>query len=237
MPGILHFLVNPFVNATTNSAARASTIGHFTDVALYAESENADIAALYNQYHPVWAAFEAMFGQRVATHGQSVSKAFAMQKALRKMSDDVKEWAFAVEAVHRRNTPPYLKFFPRGRSPFRDGRMETRIAAVGALALALQDEPLLASLHATVQQAYADLDDLATKASGGRSSRKKSNNELETARLQLCEALYAVLGGLIRIYPNNPDRVKHFFDVRTMHRHKHRSAHKSDVPAKDELVA
>lgn len=222
MPGIEHFLINPFLQATKRSAGRTATLGRYTDAALYEASDNPDVAVLYNKYHPVWEAFQVLHSDRGAVQGKSVGKTDGLNKALARLSDDIKDWAFAIETVYRRGTPGYIKLLPRGRAPFRDGKTVTRIAAVHALSLALQDEPALATLRVTVEDAYAELDNIINAAEGAKSSKGVTRDQLERARVQLCEALYAVLGGVIHLYPNNERRVKHFFDIATMHRHRHR---------------
>lgn len=235
MPGIEHVLFNPFLKATAGSALRAAALGMFTDDVLSAHSSEPAIAALYNEYHPVWKAYSDCYNGRFYALGMGKSKTQSLQEAVAGLSDDIKEWGLAIERVHRRDTPGYQKLLPNGRRAFRQGRMSTRIAAVGSLVLALQDnEPLLAALLPVVQEKATLLADLRLAAEGAQSAKNGKRLALKTLRLDLCRALYSVLGGLIHLYPDNPERVSNFFDVATMHRRRHRK--KSDT-ATDEAAA
>lgn len=222
MPGIEHILTNPFLNATKGSCERAFILGTFTDGALRRPGVEPEIAALYDAYHPVFADFKERFLTRTSRRGEGKSKTFAQRVLLQELSGHIKDWGLRIEMVHRRDTPAYLTFLPRGRKPFRSGKIDSRASAVLSLSLSLQTEPALSDLRLKVEAFYAQLAAAISGAEGAKSLKGASRHELEEARIALCHALYAVLGGLIRLYPDQPDRAKAYFDIATLHRHRHR---------------
>lgn len=222
MPGIDHLLINPFLNITKRSPKRAHALGLFTDNALGLAGQPAEIVALYNAYHPVFEAFHALYIGRGSSGADRHGRTLAQGLLLDELSERIKEWAFQVENVHRRDTPEYQTYLPQGRRPFRHGKIEDRATAVRVLARELAGKPAFSALYADVQ-AFSDQFEAAIGgAVGGETIEKTKSQELEIGRIALCHALYAVLGGLINLYPDNPHRVTTYFDIATMHRHRHR---------------
>ncbi len=215
-------LVNPFVSTTKRAGGRAATLGRYTDSALSAPGNPAEIAALYAAYHPVWEVFKNAYYERSSKGGEQVGKVAGMKEQLRALSDNIKEWALAIEQVHRKGTPGYVTLLPQGRHPFRNGSKTERIATVDALVLSLAEQPELSALHTEVAAFAMQLKTFNADAEGKKGGRRSSSVSLERARLALCSALYAVLGGLINLYPDEPHRVSLYFDIATMHRHRHR---------------
>jgi hypothetical protein len=222
MPGIEHILTNPFLNATKRSLSRARVLGSYTDAGLGRPGAPPEIVALYNTYHPVFENFKALFLARDSQTGHHISKTFAQTLLLEELSERIKEWGFQIEYVHRRDSPEYQTFFPQGRRPFRHGKIEMRASAVSQLALALQGKPEFSALLAEVQAFSEQLQAAIAGAIAAQSIKSTSSKELERGRIELCNALYAVLGGLIHLYPDRPHKVSAYFDTATMHRHRTR---------------
>ncbi len=223
MPGIEHILVNPFLRVTRGSARLTAALGTYTDNVLAAPGQPAGVAALYAAYHPVWAGFKVVHYDGKSGRGVQAGRVLELSQALRTLSDHhIKEWALAIEIAYRKGTPDYEVLLPRGRKPFRNGSKSERISAVSVLAQNLAGRPALAGLLAEVSAFAAQLKALDTTAGGTLNHVKLNSTALKEAQLALCHALYAVLGGLINIYPDSPGSVAAYFDVVAMHRHRHR---------------
>lgn len=222
MPGIEHILINPFLAATKRSVRRANALGAYTNAALSAATADPAIAALYAAYKPVWMAWETLFVDKSLKQDKQAGSTAGQKNLFRKLSQDIKEWGLSIENVHRKGTQGYIRLLPNGRRPFRNGQTEQRLTAVSVLASALADEPSLAALHATVVAVLASLEAAKGRAEGNKSLRKGAAITLEQARVDLCVALYGALCGLLHLHARNPHLVRAFFDIATLHRHRHR---------------
>jgi hypothetical protein len=236
MPGIEHILINPFLNATKRSPAKALTLGSFTDARLGGDGKPPEIVALYNVYHPVFEQFKALMLARNSRRSEGISLTAAQQILIDDLSRRIKDWALRIEYVHRRETPEYLAFLPRGRRPFRHGKIEARRAAVSSLAKSLQGKAAFSALHAEVQAFANELEAAIGGAAGAQSLKGTSSKELENGRIELCHALFAVLGALINMYPDKPEKAKTYFDIATMHRHRSRKTGAKQAPEPGEIA-
>ncbi len=109
--------------------------------------------------------------------------------------------------------------FPDGRTAFRVGNYETRIAKVGALAETLLNYDLLATTQGEVDTYYKELLAARDVQQQKEQLTSSTSGELDQARIAAGEIMYANLGYLMNIYYQNPETVEEFFELEKIRRH------------------
>jgi hypothetical protein len=78
----------------------------------------------------------------------------------------------------------------------------------------------LTTIKAVVLSFYNLLDNANKAQKGSKGNTKGKSDELEQARIAMCVAQFANLGGLIQLYALTPTTIEPFFDVETIRNHK-----------------
>ena len=209
------FTGNPFESATSNSYIRAFMIGNFTESVLLARSASAtEIAALEIYFKPYWAAYKGVYDSWRGQSGAQKMASSSLAQVLDDGPEHLDSWsATLMVAGIRPGMPQFLRVFPQGRSPFYRGHQDSRIEAYQSLEAAFTDigQPALA-LEAN--DFYIKLHDANVFQEGAKGNTSSDSNATENGRIDLCNALYYVLGGLMQYYNTNRDAISSYFLLR-----------------------
>ena len=127
-------------------------------------------------------------------------------------STKIGKWDIALQNIYDNKTSQYKTLLPHKRTPFQSGKQEEVLSAVKVLSEAAEKDPKLATISAEITQFYGDLQKAfdAQKQSIGNTSFTSS--AVEKARVAMCVAQFADLGGVIQANPADPDAICYFFD-------------------------
>lgn len=208
------FLSNTFEVQTRGSFRKMLSLATDTDSKLHAEIADPLIAGIYNDYHPVFAAYPPMYAtyhsMESIHHGNTLNVETLLEHTL---ANEIRKWESAVRSIYREDTPNEVEIFPNKRTPFFHGSYATRISRVSSLAEKLNSEPLLSATALQVASFYNLLltaRDLQLQKEG---LKAKFSALLENQRVLVAEALWGiVLGRLMDKYRKNPTAIAHFFD-------------------------
>ena len=213
------YFINPFLIVTADSYRKMKQLGDYTNTAVSTAAEaatNPDDKAFFTQVqtmleHPV-DTYDDVY--TVWTMNQGLQK--GQTKGLNNLLDDlrstmIQDWDLAIQNVYREGTPQYIALLPRHRTPYQTGKQQQRITVVGALSLAIGNDPKLQTLKADIDAFYDQLV-LANKSQkGSKSTKTGSSTEVEADRVALCIVLYAVLGLMMNHFSSNPEAIAQFF--------------------------
>ena len=116
--------------------------------------------------------------------------------------------------------------FRRDIPSFQEGEYEERIAAVKVLGSAIDSRAALADVKTEITDFGRQFEEARSLQQGHEGLAKKLSVDLETKRIEVCEALYWVQGRLMALFNKNPKAIEAFFDLETLRR----SGHEEDEP-------
>jgi len=215
-------LVNPFLVATEKSYLKALNISTFHDSALYAVQNESFFTPLYNYFHPLHLANQAAYSNWVAQKGMQTGDTLNLTQLLKLLlSTKIGQWDIAIQVVHPKNTSAYQALLHQNRKPFQTGKQAERISAVQSLGLALTGDTALASVKNDVDAFYQLLDTANTSQKSSKTTTNTQSDAVESARVDMCTAMYSNLGAMIQKFASNPDSLANYFDLHSIRNAEH----------------
>jgi len=208
------YSINPFETATSNSYAKALKISTYHYDALAGVQTDPFFGPLYNTFAPLHTTLRTNFSNYTAQQGAQMSKTLSVNQFLDLLSNTkVKQWDISTQGVHPQGTPAYKNLFPHFRVPFQQGTQLERINAVKTLSLALTGDTALATTKTDVDNFYAQLDAANNTQKSSKSATASNSDKVETARINVCIAMYANLGAMIQKFASTPEVIADYFDL------------------------
>jgi len=209
------FLSNTFEVNTRTSKKKMLTLSTDTDSKLNNESADADILAIFNEYHPVHIAYRDMFQNYEVVAGERKGKTLNLETLMKTgLPQELRKWEAAVRTVYPEDSPEETEIFPRKRIPFLSGTYEMRIAAVGSLKQKLQADPAFTTLATQVASYHNLLLSARDTQQQKEGAKGQLSDLLEDQRLINADALYGiVLGQLMKKFRNDRQQIQRFFDL------------------------
>lgn len=210
------YLSNPFDNVTRNSfrTMRLLATDHFDKLAQAAKSDP-KIEELYQFGKPYYDDF--INAMQTNTNSEAFYKMYTqrMRDLLDKLSGTLaRRWDVAVLNEYDNVTPEYQALFPKGRNAFQSGAYDERIDHVLALAERLEVFPNLSTLQNEVAEFGKKLRLTRNEQQGYEHNNQNASDLMEEKRYALAEALYAIYGGLIRIFFKDLRKVENFYELK-----------------------
>lgn len=213
------YQANVFLNATTGSYIRASIIGTYTDAALHA---NAALSELYEFYHPIADHYNQQYAIWRMQAGAQSGKTLGLKDLLAEATGRINDWEYRVRGHFQKGTPEFKAIFPNGHVIYQQGAQQSRIEAFEALALSLQ-EAHLTELQEEVTAYHAALVAANDDQKGAIGQTGQKSEDLEAARIDLCDALFYVLGGLMQHFYRTPEALGNYFKLSLIQRRPQKS--------------
>ncbi len=213
------FVVNPIETSTKRNYQKALLISSFHLNALQANITIAFILALYNYYLPIHNAFAAAYTAWEAQQGAKEGKTDSLKKKLAELRNTkIKQWDIGIQNVYLDGTPEYTALLPNHRVDFQSGKQLPRITAIKTLSTAIGTDAALADIKADIDDFYAIIKDIYDKQQGSKSSTKTKSENVESARVAMCNAQFGNLGKFIQEYCANPDALIPYFFLEEIQR-------------------
>ena len=168
---------------------------------------DADFPVMLARAEAAKTAWSAAVVDSITGRGTWKGKTFTMRKLTAELRGrHIGRWDAMVSSTdvlqgsYLPGSPGHLQMFPHGRRPFQQGRIESRIAAVRALAGSLAEVPAMSAVAGLVNAFYSVIKtarDEQLLAGGGVSGK---SSQLESQRKAAAIALQKNLGRLIEKY-------------------------------------
>ena len=211
------YTVNPFEMATNDSYAKALKISTFHYDALAGVQTDPFFSTLYTPIASLHTTLRAAYANYTAQQGAQMSKTLSLSQLLiMLMNTKAKQWDVAAQGAHPQGTAAYKNLFPHNRIPFQNGSQLERINAVKTLSLALTGDTALATTKTDVDNFYAQLDAANNAQKTSKSTTVINSDKVETARINVCVAMYANLGAMIQKFASTPEVIADYFDLATI---------------------
>ncbi|MEI8204774.1 MAG: hypothetical protein WCH34_17275 [Bacteroidota bacterium] len=208
------YAINSMLVATKFSFLKAVLISLYHDSALYAVRLDPFFGPIYTAYHAFhvdfMAAYDAWTAQKATQKGKTVTLVDLLAVL---SSTKIVDWDITIQQEYKRGTAEYTTLLPFFREPFQGGKQVNIIKSVKSLSTNLDFYPTLSSLKTEVDGFYAQLNSANTVQKSSKTTTVDDSDDVETARVALCEAQYGNLGLIMNHYRATPDKISNFFDL------------------------
>jgi hypothetical protein len=214
MKRIWFYLSNVFDRVTRLNFKKGLSLGTDHGSKLQSASADPDIQMLYDRFKPLQGEYVTAYNAWISEKNKREGETLRFTSKMAELNDQkIKQWDIAVQSKYMEGTPEYKAIFTNGRSVFRQGTYETRIAQLGALRDTLADYPSLATLQAEIGTFYDEILAIRNVQQGTEQTVSQASDNLEQARIELTKMMYSNLGFLMYKYYENPSEVEGFFDL------------------------
>jgi len=214
MKRIWFYLSNVFDRVTRLNFKKALSLGTDHGSKLQSASSDPDIQTLYDRFKPLQGEYVTAYNAWISEKNKREGETLRFTNKMAELNDQkIKQWDIAVQTKFMDGTPEYKAIFTNGRSAFRQGTYETRIAQLGALNDTLAAYPALATLKTEIGTFYNEILAIRNVQQGTEKLVSTATERLELARISLMRMMYSNLGFLMYKYYENPSEVEGFFDI------------------------
>ena len=208
------YTINPFETATNDSYTKALKISTYHYDALAGVQTDPFFGPLYTTFASLHTTLRTNYSNFTAQQGAQMSKTLSVNQFLDMLSNTkVKQWDVAAQVAHPQGTAAYKNLFPHFRVPFQQGTQLERINAVKTLSLALTGDTALATTKTDVDNFFTQLDGANNTQKSSKSATASNSDKVETARINVCVAMYANLGAMIQKFASTPEVIADYFDL------------------------
>jgi len=192
---------------------------------LKAKESDADIQAIIERTTNVKNELSAKFNSWKSAKGIREGETLRFGNLMNELNTEkIPRWEAMVRIEYPERSADFKIIFPDGRSTFRQGNYETRIAKVGALAETLVNYELLTSAQAEVDAFYKELLAARDVQQQKEQLTASTSGELDKARIAAGEIMYANLGYLMNLYYQNPETIEGFYELENIRTHEGKSS-------------
>ncbi len=182
-----------------------------------AEAGDADFDAMILFFKPVHEKWGTKYPEWKSIADTSQGKTQLMLELFRVYAKEkLPVWEVAIYSVHPEYTPEAKAILPNKRTPYLQGTQFARIQALLTLSANIGSEAPLAATKADILDFH---DQILAVYEDHVALMKKINilsKDLEPLRIEVCEALYADEGTLMKKFKSNPQKIDLYFDVASM---------------------
>lgn len=205
---------NQYITVTDGSFKLANIISADVASALIAEGVFLPaVLVLVAFFSPLRATFATAFSSWVSAIAFRIGQTNRVNELLASLSaEKIDDWDVAVRGIFRKGTSDYLSIFPSGREPFQHGGIDERIREVDALLERLTN-PALAAVLADVTAFQLLLSNARDTQQQLEETVQIKSAALEKARIDVCNGLFYVTGGLMQVFYNDPNQMNRFFPL------------------------
>jgi hypothetical protein len=211
------FIQNVFEIVTHNSYRLALRVSRIHFNALNAGSSDAFVLALFNTYKTFHLTYLSKYSAWKSQEALQVSLTLALQDLFAQLRNtNINAWDAAIAVVYAKGTTRYKALLPYGHSPFQSGSQEDIIDAIQTLITTIGTDADLADVKANVVAFELLITNAINAQKTAITTTKTKSNELETARINMCDAQYADLGSLMTHFASNRIVIGDYFDLLTI---------------------
>jgi len=210
---------NTFLSALKGSFKRTNIVVIDTGDKLDARKTETGIGEINTYFAPFKTSFTTLYLDWKQTNNTYHSLTAAVQRFKSDLSSSkIDRWDTVIKPAFLDDPVGYKALFPNGHTSFQSGEYEERIAAVKVLGSAIDNRAPLADVKTEISDFGRQFEAARSLQQGKEGLAKKLSVDLETKRIEVCEALYWVQGRLMALYNKNPKAIEAFFDLEVLRR-------------------
>jgi hypothetical protein len=208
---------NSHLSVTTGNYKLTNTLQEKHYALISAEAGDADFDAMILFFKPVHLNWDTKYPawKSAADVSQGKTREFLDlfdQYAHKKLLD----WEVAIYNAHAEYTPEAKAILPNKRNPYLKGTQFARIQALLTLAENIGGDAALAATKADIIAFHDKILKVYEEHQAAMNKIKILSKDLEPLRVEVCEALYANEGSLMKKFKSTPAKVDLYFDVKSM---------------------
>ena len=216
----IHYQDNQFDNQTKNSFKGMLVITNDHYPKLVAQQANPDIANLLTRTqvpHDNYLKDYSGWKNAKAAHKGATATATALLGDL--SGTKARKWESAVIVEYDKGTEEHTTIFPQGRSPFQNGTIDERVAAVLSLKGILADFPSLATVLTDVDAFHTQLKTARDAQQTKEQLKAQASTDLETARKDIAIMLYRNMGALMDLFGDETAQIANYYEFSLLQQH------------------
>lgn len=220
MLSIWFYLRNVFDNVSKRSLKL--TLAIIVDHAsrLFAASSDPDIMGIYTRTKPIHDEYAGKWSDSATAMARRASATLEFKQKMTELTDvKVPQWDAVVQGTYLPGTPQYKAIFNHGRTALRTGSYDYRIGILESMAKVLKDYPALAALQTEVENYHKSLVALRGLKNQRDLDVAHASDNLEIARKNVSDIMFANLGFLMNKHYLNPSLVEKYFDLSLLRTH------------------
>lgn len=212
---------NMFLNATKEDYLAALIISTYTDSALHARITDVFYEAQYVRYHPFHLAYLQKYQDWSGINLEKEGDTLSFESLIEQLEkQDVPGWDRAIQIYFPQGTSDYKKLMGKGRTFFKDGTYDERVAKVVNLGTRLGN-PVYIDLATTKTDVIAKGGALTASRNlqiGQKSGTRTDSNLVEGQRVLNCVELFGITGLIMDHCRHNPELIPDCFDINALRR-------------------
>jgi rRNA processing protein Gar1 len=212
------YLINPILTATEENYVNAIRLSVFHLAALQANQSDPNVAAMLLAYLPLHNALIGAYNAWRLQGGSQISDTLALNTLYAQLSGKIKTWDVYIQTKYPEGTKEYAKLLPHHRIPFQTGAQFSKLTALENLNELVNADATLVFIKPDVNALYAALNAAYSHQKTSKGTTTIDSAAIEIARVNMCVAQYANLGGLIQRHSARPEDVEKFFDLEHIRR-------------------
>lgn len=207
------FSINPMLSVTNGWYRLAIRVSTFHIDRLSTRTAQPLYEAMLQSYQPKHDALIVAYKRWREQGNSQLGQTLDLNNLLMLLSSTkIARWDNAIQVQFDTKTSTYKTLLPHRRAPFQGGQQEEILSAVEVLGTAAKDHPELGGLSGEILDFYALLKAAFDTQKEGIGNTSLSSQEVEKARVEMCVAQFANLGGIIQANPADSDAICYFFD-------------------------
>ncbi len=214
---IWNFLSNTFALIGKKSFTKALKISTYHLAQLDLRKADPFILPMFTSYRVFHETLDAAYNRWKMQGGVQKGSTLSVKQLLKLLVDGkLMQWEYAIMGLYLQGTPNFVALFPKGRSSFNSGTIDSRINAVGQLGEALVGITELATTKADVDDFFTQLISTRSVQLGQKGGTESKSGELENAVEAAMVEMYGNLGLLMNHYKTDVKQIEAFFDLPTI---------------------
>jgi hypothetical protein len=214
-------IINSFEVITRNNFTLTNKLSLHLYISLQIMQEEDDIKRLYAFYEPIHNQFCQVYNEFYGRTGNIAGSTLKKKDINKALTQKTNEWDLDIlNFVKARNNHDYKALMNGGHTSFITGSYLKKMLRVQTLSATLKNYPSLASTKLNVDAFLEQMNQAAMEKSNANIDAKQSSIKAEAARIEVCNAMQYVLGGLYQKYYNDLAPVARFFDLHQMKQHR-----------------
>jgi len=206
--------MNPFSRATRGSFIKLDELATDHKTKLSSRSSDTDIDQLYQRFLPIYTQFKTHYLAWKSANFDQVTATDLTNDLLQEfLSERLNRWDSFLQYSLGVESNEYMSIMHGGRVAFRYAPKHEKINLIRVLADRLGLFPQLSTIH---QEATAFVQTLLEAMEDQKEAMERkrfASIELKRAHDLVCAEMFRNLGNLIMLYPHEPDKITHFFQM------------------------
>jgi hypothetical protein len=205
---------NPLISCTKRNNRKMDAISTDLDVKLLAKSADPVFTPIYNAYHPVYNTFHKSYVDYKTAISEMHGSTLVIEALWKEVSSKlIDKWDTSVKGVYEKGSDKHKALFSKGHEIFRTGPYQERTSNIESFKSLLSADPALAATATLVGNFLTDYTAAYQLHTANKLKVKDLSDEVKINNKACAVAMFKVLGSLIMMFADTPEKIENYFLV------------------------